>query len=202
MFLLTLFLVLIPQTISQTPRLKMSIYYETLCSDSVNFIKNQLAPNYDAIKKDVDFDLIPFGKATHSKKLDDDWTFLCQHGPQECNGNMLQACGLKFAANQDDKINFVNCVMSAKNPSAKTTTKKCAESNGISWDDLHNCYNSKVGRELLARNGDKTYNVQPSINYIPTIIFDNKYDYYLQNRAMYDLKGTVKGLVDDLNRIN
>jgi len=42
---------------------------------------------------------------------DGQWSFECQHGPEECRGNKVQACGLKYIANVDQQVAYVNCVM-------------------------------------------------------------------------------------------
>lgn len=45
-------------------RLKVSVYYETLCGDSKRFIKNQLYPvKKSALGKYFDIDFVPYGKA-------------------------------------------------------------------------------------------------------------------------------------------
>lgn len=47
-------------------KLKVSIYYEGLCSDSITFLNNQVLPAYAIIGEYVDLDLIPYGKASVS----------------------------------------------------------------------------------------------------------------------------------------
>lgn len=40
------------------------VYYEALCWDSVNFIKNQLYPAWQQHKKYMEIQLVPYGKAS------------------------------------------------------------------------------------------------------------------------------------------
>ena len=42
---------------------KVTVYYEALCSDSRNFILNQLVPTYEKLRQHIALDLIPYGKA-------------------------------------------------------------------------------------------------------------------------------------------
>ena len=44
-------------------KVKIDVYYETLCPDSIQFLLHQLVTNYDRIKEKVDLHMYPFGKA-------------------------------------------------------------------------------------------------------------------------------------------
>lgn len=48
-------------------RIKVSVYYEALCSDSRFFILKQLVPAYHIIPEHIELDLVPYGKAKVSK---------------------------------------------------------------------------------------------------------------------------------------
>lgn len=47
-------------------QVKIDIYYESLCPDSVRFISQQLYPLYSNFKKHLDITFIPFGKSNVS----------------------------------------------------------------------------------------------------------------------------------------
>merc|ERR1711911_205113 len=67
----------------------MNVYYESLCPDSLQFLVNQLGPQYESLSSIMDVRLIPFGKARFRARKDAGYTFDCQHGPRECQGNMM-----------------------------------------------------------------------------------------------------------------
>lgn len=45
---------------------KVNVYYESLCGDSIRWIKEQLVPGYPSLKEHLKITLIPYGKATVS----------------------------------------------------------------------------------------------------------------------------------------
>lgn len=49
-----------------TNRLNVDVYYESLCPDSIRWIKQQLLPQYDILKDYISVSFIPYGKATVS----------------------------------------------------------------------------------------------------------------------------------------
>lgn len=52
----------------------------------------------------------PYGKASHQRKPHE-ITFQCQHGPTECKGNMVHACGIKYVKRQEQLVEFIYCMM-------------------------------------------------------------------------------------------
>lgn len=52
-------------TVSTSPKskVKVDVYYETLCPDSIDFLLNKLIPSYNELKEKIILQLIPFGKA-------------------------------------------------------------------------------------------------------------------------------------------
>merc|ERR1712013_151604 len=73
------------------PTVEISVYYESLCPDSIRFVNEQLFPSWKKFKNELKVDLKPFGKANFYAS-GSSWNFTCQHGPEECQGNKVQAC--------------------------------------------------------------------------------------------------------------
>lgn len=48
---------------SNVSKIKVTVYYEALCSDSRNFVLKQLLPTYSILHEYMELDLIPYGKA-------------------------------------------------------------------------------------------------------------------------------------------
>ncbi|KAL3272566.1 hypothetical protein HHI36_014036 [Cryptolaemus montrouzieri] len=178
-------------SISDNTTVRVSIYYECLCPDSINFINNQLYPNYQNLKDKITVDFVPYGKASQTKSSEGSWTFRCQHGPDECRGNKYQACALDQKRGQDNDVKLVNCIMALADPSDPDEIKDCAVNNGYNWSTITTCYESNRASELLALYGQRTLNVSPKIRFIPTIIFDGQFDQDLQNESLYNFLGAT-----------
>ncbi|KAG5863369.1 hypothetical protein JTB14_025055 [Gonioctena quinquepunctata] len=168
---------------------KISVYYEILCPDSIRFIIQQLFPVYKGIGKPLDIELVPYGFASvinTSGKLE----FTCQHGPPECHGNKYHSCAIAlFSA--EERMEFVECSMSQSEPASDAVLRECSEKTGVSWTSLETCFNSGQADKLLLINGEKTAKVEPKINFIPTIVFNGQFNQKLQDDSMVNLKGVV-----------
>ncbi|CAG9830581.1 unnamed protein product [Diabrotica balteata] len=183
----------------QATDLKVSIYYESLCPDSIAFIKNQFYPAYSTVLQDkIKVDLVPFGKATATKSDNGTWTFTCQHKEPECYGNKIQSCAIDIAS-YNTSIEFVVCAMKSGNASNNDYLKECAEENQIKWEDIENCIKTGKGDELLAKYGDRTNAVTPKITFIPTIVFNDVYSAARQTLALTNFLEVTEVLLEEPN---
>ncbi|KAK5650809.1 hypothetical protein RI129_001838 [Pyrocoelia pectoralis] len=159
--------------------LKVSLYYETLCPFCMAFINEQLYPGYQKIGDYLDLELIPYGNARRNKS-NDGWMIECQHGPKECLYNKIEACGLARNEDQNVSISFVYCIQKAiqMDPSAnyKLITKKCSGIIGVSSTEIIKCAEGEEGVELMVKNGVKTDAVQPEIQGVPTVLYNDYYN--------------------------
>merc|ERR1712080_598797 len=60
-------------------------------------------PTYQKLGKYMEVDFVPYGNA-HQQQDGDSWTFECQHGPDECHGNMQQSCMFHYVTDQDPML--------------------------------------------------------------------------------------------------
>lgn len=165
--------VLLLVNLSTQNKVKVSIYYEALCPDSMSFITRQLLPAYAILSKHINVEFVPYGKAIHNF-VNGEWKFECQHGAMECYGNKMHACALHQNANQDKTVEYIGCVMAAGNPASNVTMQQCARTNGaISWIKMLKCRDEGKADNLLAGYGEKTFAVEPQINFVPSIIYND-----------------------------
>jgi hypothetical protein len=178
-------------------KIKISVYYEALCPDSIDFIRNQLSPTYESLKDNLDVDLIPYGKATQTKTPSGSWDFECQHGPNECMGNKVQACAIKLFSN-DSAVKFVKCVMSRRRP--HESGEACGRQLNLDVDALNTCSTGSQGDEYLASLGDRTHSLKPKMTFVPWININDKHDADQQWESLRDLKKVVCSAYNSTDR--
>ncbi|XP_061398033.1 GILT-like protein 1 [Musca vetustissima] len=163
-------------------KLKVSIIYEALCSDSIKFFAQQMAPHYDDLKDYIDVTMIPFSR---SVSINNNLQFTCQHGPEECKGNRQQLCVMNQSYDQVVQTKFVLCQMGQKNI---TDIEECTKSLGLS-PNIDACMNGDEGNHLQLQAERVTFVYKPM--FLPTIIYDGVFDQQLQDNSIKDFFGTI-----------
>lgn len=123
-------------------------------------------------------------------------------------GNKYQACALAQNNGQDRDVAFIYCIMRERNPADATKIQKvniimfynilklsfifqCANKMNINWGKINKCAHSSQGDDLLAKNGDKTNLLNPNLSFVPTIIYNDMFDDYLQEISLTDFLAVV-----------
>merc|ERR1711862_355670 len=101
---------------------------------------------------------------------EDGFTFKCQHGHRECEGNIVQACALHYNTDMHVQTSILNCIESASWP--ELAGKQCFDELGLDWAPVEACINGREGPELHAANGDKTHALNPSLYGVPWPTWD------------------------------
>jgi interferon gamma-inducible protein 30 len=97
----------------------------------------------------------------------------CQHGPTECEGNMIEACATEIGGSNLG-VEFTTCMFAAIPwASAATAGRKCAVAVGISWAPVDKCFGKGTGAQgvkLIAANAARTAALQPPHTYVPWLV--------------------------------
>ncbi|XP_058130718.1 GILT-like protein 3 [Anopheles ziemanni] len=165
------------QTVKKLP---VTVYYETLCGDSMVFITYHLYPTWLRRSTEMNLRLVPFGKASIDEEPDTPPKYYCQHGPRECKLNILHGCIL-------DKLPFekafpvVACLM--KN--FRTDFETCIKGHEASKQTILDCSEGQQGATLFKQFANETDNVHRPLPFVPSIVGDQPYDYYEQDDWLY-----------------
>ncbi|MCL7032530.1 hypothetical protein MKW94_003880 [Papaver nudicaule] len=90
-----------------------------------------------------DLKLIPYGNA----RIDDDKVITCQHGPNECVLNRVEACALQVWPALDKHFNFIKCVETFVYNSQQSEWKSCYSKLGYEEEPINECYNNGLGQQ-------------------------------------------------------
>lgn len=169
------------------PKVELALYYESLCPDCQDFILNQLYPTYKKVPEIFNLTLVPFGNAYESQE-GGQWKFDCQHGKEECIGNIIETCAISLLKNVTVYFPFVYCLeknIGDKDP--HTVAKQCAKDLGIDYSPIDACQSGPLGNRLEHEMALKTEALVPKHQYVPWIVLNGKHTEKIQDKAQDNL---------------
>ncbi|KAJ4842354.1 hypothetical protein Tsubulata_036759, partial [Turnera subulata] len=114
-----------PKIATNSKKVELSLYYETLCPYSRDFIVGPLAnATHSDLMTITNLRLIPWGNAILQNS-----TIICQHGEDECYLNIIHACAIHTWPDVTTHFNFIQC---SENRSSQISPKLGAEAT---WKD-------------------------------------------------------------------
>ncbi|CAF4193246.1 unnamed protein product [Rotaria sp. Silwood2] len=168
-------------------KVNFTLYYETLCPDCRHFMTTQLLRTYQTILDITNITIVPYGNAHETynptTRL---YQFVCQHGPDECLGNLIHTCVLNFYPAIEQYMPFVNCTESTLGD-VTTIAKQCAEKTKIDFDKIDACTNSTLGNQLQHMYAVQTESLQPPHKYVPWITVNGKHTEEMEHEAERNL---------------
>ena len=70
--------------------MNVSLYYETLCNGCQSFVTTQLWKAYQTIRDIINITFVPYGNTKEKyHPITHQYSFTCQHGTDECLGNLI-----------------------------------------------------------------------------------------------------------------
>jgi interferon gamma-inducible protein 30 len=122
----------------------------------------------------MDFKLWPYGNAHETAKPDGTYEFTCQHGPSECEGNLIFACAINLNNKTvDDWFPFVNCI-EGSNASPASSAPNCAKQHNIDYDAVSQCVKGADGNKIMHEIAQRTANLQPPHQWTPWVVVNGK----------------------------
>ncbi|WVY93296.1 hypothetical protein V8G54_032384 [Vigna mungo] len=171
---------------SQPPKVSLELYYESLCPYSANFIVNHLPKIFSTdLIPIVHLKFVPWGNAN----LQPNHTFICQHGPNECFLNTVEACAIDIWPQLGKHFQFIYCVEDLVNQQRANEWKSCYETLHLDPEPIKQCYNSEHGKQFLflgylvteivllrleLRYAAETDALKPPHKYVPWVVVDGE----------------------------
>lgn len=163
------------QKYNQKPeKVKVDVYYETLCPEVRYFIRTQLYPVWEELNHIMEVHWKPYGKAQYWDHQPSGVSFSCQNGPEECIGNMVHACSIKYITDKHKLADYIHCMIE-DNYDPKEIGRSCAEIHNVDWTPINNCSSSDEGVQLLVLHGNDTHNLRPKMTFVPHILLNGRH---------------------------
>ncbi|KAJ0792259.1 putative gamma interferon inducible lysosomal thiol reductase GILT, Thioredoxin-like superfamily [Helianthus annuus] len=162
---------LLLSVVTSEEKVKVTLYYESLCPSSEDFILKYLYKIFDnGLISIVDLKLSPYGNA----RITSDGTIVCQHGRWECLLNTVEACAIQAWPDVNDHFPFVYCVEQQNNQGKYTEWEKCFDILNLDPKPVADCYNSGLGHKLEVQYADETKALEPPHEYVPWVVVDGQ----------------------------
>lgn len=134
----------------------------------------------DAVPDIFQLTMMPFGNGQETKKANGSYTFNCQHGPSECVGNLLEACGIYYHnSSKEEWFPYIYCIEHAalsKGLSPAAAAPLCAKSAG--WTDYDTnilpCASNSFGNGLMHGIAAATNALKPDHEWVPWVVLNGK----------------------------
>ncbi|OQV13121.1 putative Gamma-interferon-inducible lysosomal thiol reductase [Hypsibius exemplaris] len=175
---------------TDTPLVLVEVFYEVLCRDSKEFIIEQVFPAFQKVGGIVNMSLVPYGKATE-RQDGNEYVFTCQHGPNECKGNIIQTCAISLCEGKDRNLalSFVNCMMVSHDSAGAGPS--CAKDVGVEWAPIETCSTSSAGNKLQHIMAQRTDSLKPKLNWVPWVVVNGVHTQDIQDQATNDLRKLI-----------
>ncbi len=177
---------------------QIDVYFETLCPGCQNFIGGSFAdylqnPDFLSLAH-VNF--YPYGNAKESQS-GDHYEFTCQHGPNECYGNVVETCGLNKMS-YEDGLNFMVCMENGIRTYDKYINKAlihCVQDQTLSKSIL-DCAVNNEGNSLQHAVAQAT---PANHKYVPWIHFNGEHDPKIESALLENMNDYLCGLEGNKN---
>ncbi|CAN7942073.1 unnamed protein product, partial [Ixodes hexagonus] len=171
-------------------KIEMTVVYESLCPYSRRFVYGQLLPVFSKLGSYISLAMLPFGKAHVNKETDAQGNNItrisCQHGQNECEGNMIETCVLRVVKKTLVAVKIVACMSESSSPHRAGQT--CVEANGVKWSKIDACVRQH-GQEYELEVAQTTWSYQSVVTRVPLVIVDGNKGNYVNYMAQNNLLG-------------
>ncbi|KAL7584302.1 hypothetical protein Lser_V15G42811 [Lactuca serriola] len=167
-----IFLLAMARSYGVEDKVKVSLYYESLCPYCANFIVNQLGKAlYEGnLVSIVDLRMIPWGNTQFAPNN----AWICQHGPDECLIDMVEACAIDLLPHSGLWFEMIKCIEELNLQGKHGEWKSCMNSLKIHPQPITDCYQSRKGVDLELKFADETNHLNPPHRFVPWLLVNDK----------------------------
>ncbi|XP_023880451.2 gamma-interferon-responsive lysosomal thiol protein-like [Quercus suber] len=153
-------------------KVNLSLYYDTLCQNCSTFIVANLTEvfNNDLITI-INLRLVPWANAYINKTNN---AIVCQHGPDECLLNTLEACAINVWPDVNKHYAVIYCFQFLAIEGKHKEWKSCFDTLGLNKTSVLDCYISGNGTKLLQKYADETGHLNPPHRFVPWLVVNNQ----------------------------
>ncbi|XP_053145404.1 gamma-interferon-inducible lysosomal thiol reductase [Hemicordylus capensis] len=159
----------------------VSLYYESLCPACRGFLVFQLFPTWLMLYNIMNVSLVPYGNAQETPAAAGKWKFTCQHGEEECLGNMMEACLIHLVEGAAFPIIF--CMESGDSITQNMPNCLKVYAPDFPLANVTSCVKGDLGNQLMHRNAQLTKALVPQHQYVPWIVINGQHTDALQAQA-------------------
>ncbi|KAM3938912.1 gamma-interferon-inducible lysosomal thiol reductase [Leptodactylus fuscus] len=167
---------------SNEPPVQVEVYYESYCGGCRKFVLLQLFPTWLMLNDIMNVTLVPYGNA-QEKNVSGKWEFTCQHGPDECYVNTVEACVMHHLKNIESYFLVISCIEFSSNLTSALEPCLAAYEPELAVKTVMDCVNGDLGNKLMHQNAMKTDALNPPHEYVPWVVINGKHTDSLQERA-------------------
>ena len=181
-------------------KVSVDLYSESLCP----FCRQTIQTSFKQAHNTKDFyeiaevNIYAYGNANEVKN-GSYYSYTCQHGPNECVGNLIEVCAQHFYKNFD-YISFVICLEEEVSSDFYAAGSKCAKKLHLDFNEVETCSKNSQGNALQHAVAVKTASLNPPHQYVPWIVANGKHTQGINNAVQKSLlnyvcanyKGSVK----------
>ncbi|NXS64555.1 GILT reductase, partial [Brachypteracias leptosomus] len=196
---------------------ELSLFYESLCPACRWFLVQQVFTAWLLLPPEtLNITLVPYGNAQvgaapaaavgahpgtaspcshqlvpQERNVSGKWQFECQHGPEECLGNMIEACLMHEAKNFSIYFPVIFCLESSTSPTKNLEACLQVYAPQLDRGRLAACVQGDTGAALMHHNAQLTEALDPPHQYVPWILINGKHTDELQAQAEASLLGLI-----------
>jgi interferon gamma-inducible protein 30 len=172
---------------------QIDLYVESLCSDCQDFIGGSFAkylqnPDYASL---AHINFYPYGNAKEVK-VGENYEFTCQHGANECYGNIIETCSLNKMSHEEG-LKFMICMENGIRTYDKNINKAlehCVEEQTL-VQSIIDCAHGTEGNLLQHAVAQAT---PANHNYVPWIHFNGEHDKSIEAALLENMNEFLCGL--------